>query len=62
MRRDYEIRAEESAFLAPKTPGHVGWIRFDLLKINALRQENVEPGFGGAWLWLGRVGLDFDFA
>ena len=62
MWRDGEVRSEESAFLAPKTPGHIGRIRFDVLKINALREENVEPGFGGAWLRFGRVGLDFDFA
>jgi len=62
VRRDGEARAEESAFLAPKTPGHVGWIRFDMPKINALREKNVEPGFGRARLWFGRVGLDFDIA
>src|SRR2546430_4918129 len=31
-------------------------------EINALREENVEPGFGRARLWFGRVGLDFDIA
>ena len=62
MWRDHEVRSEEPAFLAAETPDHIGRIRFDVLKINALREENVGPGFGGAWLWLGRVGLDFDFA
>ena len=62
MWRDYEVRSEEPAFLAAKTPGHIGRIRFDVLKIDALREENVEPGFGGTWLRFGRVGLDFDFA
>ena len=62
MRRDDEARAEESAFLAPKTPGHIGWISFDMLEMNALREENVEPGFGRARLRTGRVDLDFDFA
>ena len=62
MGRDREARGEESTFLAPKTPGHIGWIRFDLLKINAPREEDLKPGFGRTRLWAGRVGLDFDFA
>ena len=62
MGRDREARGEESTFLAPKTPGHIGRIRFDLLKVNAPREEKVEPGFGRARLGAGRVGLDFDFA
>ena len=44
---DGEGRSEEPAFLAPKTPDHIGRIRFDMLEINVLRQENVEPGFAG---------------
>src|SRR5438874_1102415 len=62
MRRDDEVRAEESCFLAPKTPGHIGRVRVDSLKVNAPRKENVEPGFGRARLRAWRVGLDFDFA
>src|SRR5205814_8351776 len=62
MRRDYEVGTEESAFLPTEMPGHIGRIRFDMLEINTLREENVEPGFGGAWLRIRRVGLDFDFA
>src|SRR5436305_1256516 len=62
MRRDGEARAEESAFLAPKTPRHIGWLRFDPFKVNAPRQEKMEPRLGWRRFWRRRVGLDFDFA
>ena len=53
MWRDGEVRSEESAFLAPKTPDHIGRIRFDVLKINALREENVDQGLAGLGSGLG---------
>ena len=62
MRRDDEARAEESAFLAPKTPRNVGRFRFDKFKVNALRQKNMEPRLCRRRFWRGRIGLDFDFA